>query len=75
MSHWKDRLRHERIGQNWRQEDLADQLGTRGEMRERAIKCKVNPHFGSFIFLVRVFARRFGFCPESLSRKTRIAGF
>ncbi|HEU5377619.1 MAG TPA: FxSxx-COOH system tetratricopeptide repeat protein [Ktedonobacteraceae bacterium] len=28
MSHRKDQLRHERIQRNWRQQDLADQLGT-----------------------------------------------
>jgi tetratricopeptide (TPR) repeat protein/transcriptional regulator with XRE-family HTH domain len=25
---WNDRLRHERVSRNWRQQDLADQLGT-----------------------------------------------
>ncbi|HET8840033.1 MAG TPA: helix-turn-helix domain-containing protein [Ktedonobacteraceae bacterium] len=28
MDHWKDRLKQERIQHNWRQQDLADQLGT-----------------------------------------------
>ncbi|HEY1350009.1 MAG TPA: FxSxx-COOH system tetratricopeptide repeat protein [Ktedonobacteraceae bacterium] len=28
MSQWNDRLRHERIRRNWRQQDLADHLGT-----------------------------------------------
>ncbi len=27
-THWNNRLRQERIARNWRQQDLADQLGT-----------------------------------------------
>src|SRR5215469_6309326 len=28
VTHWKDQIREERIARNWRQQDIADRLGT-----------------------------------------------
>lgn len=69
MGHWKDQLRQERIRQNWRQQDLADQLGTTVVTVQRWERGSHQPSAYFRIKLCALFgktAEELGFVPDQV---------
>lgn len=64
---WNDRIRQERIGRNWRQQDLADQLGTTVLTVQRWERGSHHPSAYFRVKLCALFdvsAEAFGFLPD-----------